>query len=157
MAREMSNFENRRIVARTVEIAILLAFPILFHYLLPILIIVPKPYTYLGIALMLPGLALATWAAKTFRKAGTRYELGNKSTALTTSGPFRISRNPMYLAMLIWLAGLAILLGSVTTFIFPILFFLVADFLIIPLEEKNMNQMFGEPYSNYRRLVRRWL
>jgi len=123
----MRRTRNGRVVARTVEIAILLALPILFHYLFPIFIIVPKPYTYLGIALMLLGFALATRAAKTFRKVGTTYQLHGKASALTTSGPFRISRNPMYLAMVIWIVGLAVLLGSLTAFLFPILLFLVAS------------------------------
>ena len=153
----MNRTTNRRTVPRTVEIAILLALPLLFHYLFPILIIVPKPYTYLGIILLVSGLALATWAAKSFRIAGTGYQLHGKSSALTTSGPFRISRNPMYLALVIWLFGLAVLLGSLTAFLFPILLFLVANFLIIPPEERNMEQMFGGQYTKYRRHVRRWL
>lgn len=153
----MRRTKNGRTVARTVEIAILLALPILFHYLFPILIIVRKPYTYLGIALMLPGLALATSAAKTFRKVGTSYQLHGRSSALTTSGPFRISRNPMYLAMVIWIVGLAVLLGSLIAFLFPIFLFLVTNFVLIPQEERSMEKMFGEQYAEYKRRVRRWL
>ena len=149
--------KNGRAVARTVEIAILLVLPILFHYLFPILTIIHKPYTYLGIVLMLLGFAMATWAAKTFRKAGTSYQLHGESSALTTSGPFRISRNPMYLAMVIWTAGLAVLLGSLTAFLFPILFFVLANFLIIPPEERTLEKVFGEQYISYRQHVRRWL
>lgn len=144
-------------MARTVEIAILLALPIIFHFLFPILIVVPKPYTYLGIILLVSGFALATWAAKSFQVAGTSYQLHGERSALTTSGPFRVSRNPMYLAMVIWLVGLAVLLGSLTAFLFPILLFLVANFMIIPPEERNMERMFGEQYAKYRRHVRRWL
>jgi protein-S-isoprenylcysteine O-methyltransferase Ste14 len=144
-------------VARTVEIAILLALPILFHYLYPIFVIVPKPYTYLGIALMLPGFALATWAGRTFRKAGTSHGLHGESSAVTTSGPLRISRNPMYLAIAIWTAGLAVLLGSLTPFLVPLLLFLVANFLIVPPEERTMEKLFGEQYATYRRHVGRWL
>ncbi len=95
--------------------------------------------------------------AASFRKVGTSYQLHGESSALTTSGPFRISRNPMYLAMVIWLVGLSVLLGSLTAFLFPILLFLAANFLIIPPEERNMEQMFGEQYAKYRRHVRRWL
>ena len=153
----MMRTKNGRAVARTVEVAILIVLPILFHYLFPIFIIVPKPFTYLGIALMLLGFALATWAAKTFREVGTSYQLHGESSVLTTSGPFRISRNPMYLAMVIWIVGLAALLGSLIAFVFPILLFLVANFLIIPSEERNMEQMFGEQYAKYRLQVRRWL
>jgi len=149
--------QNGRAVARIVEIAILLILPILFHYFFPILTIIPKPYTYLGIVLMLLGFVVATWAAKTFRKAGTGYQLHGGSSALTTAGPFRISRNPMYLAMVIWTAGLAVLLGSLTAFTFPILLFAIANFLIIPPEERNLEKLFGEQYVSYKQYVRRWL
>jgi protein-S-isoprenylcysteine O-methyltransferase Ste14 len=59
--------------------------------------------------------------------------------------------------MLIWLVGLAVLLGSLTAFLFPIVLFLLANFLIIPPEERNMEQTFGEQYVEYRGRVRRWL
>jgi protein-S-isoprenylcysteine O-methyltransferase Ste14 len=155
--KEMNRTKGGRSVARTVEAAILLVLPVLSHYLFPLMIIVPKPYTYLGIAPMLIGLVLATWAAVAFRKVGTSFRLQGGPSALTTSGPFRISRNPMYLAMLIWLLGLAVLLGSLITFLFPILLFLMTNFLLIPLEERNMEKMFREEYAEYKRHVRRWL
>ena len=74
-----------------------------------------------------------------------------------TSGPFRFTRNPMYLGMLIWLTGLAVLLGSLMAFLFPILLFLLANSLIIPLEERLMEETFGESFLDYKRRVRRWL
>jgi protein-S-isoprenylcysteine O-methyltransferase Ste14 len=63
----------------------------------------------------------------------------------------------MYLGALIWLFGLAILLGSLAAFLFPILLLLLANFLIIPLEERSMEGLFEEQYAEYRRRVRRWL
>ena len=140
----MSRTKHYRGVAKTVEAATLLALPILTHYLFPLIIIVSKPYSYLGVAVMLLGLALATWASMTFRRVGTGFQLQRESPALATSGPFRISRNPMYLGMLLWLVGLAVLLGSLTAFLFPLLLFLVSNFGLIPIEEKNMEEMFGE-------------
>jgi protein-S-isoprenylcysteine O-methyltransferase Ste14 len=153
----MSVTKAHLIMARTVGAAILLGLPILSHYLFPITSIVPKPYTYCGMVLMLLGLALGILTAITFRRFGASYQLHGKSPALATSGPFRISRNPMYLGMLSWLAGMAILLGSVTPFLFPILLFLAATFAIIPLEEHNMEKVFGERYLEYKQHVRRWL
>jgi len=153
----MSRTKGHLIIARTVGAAILLVLPILSHYLLPIISIVHKPYTYLGIAVMLLGLALGILAAMTFRSVGASFQLHGKSSTLATSGPFRISRNPMYLSMLIWLAGLAVFLGSLSTFMFPILLFLTANFVIIPLEEQDMEGVFGERYLEYKQRVRRWL
>jgi len=92
-----------------------------------------------------------------FRKAGTSYQLHGGGSVLVTSGPFRLSRNPMYLGTLIWLIGLAILLGSLIVFLFPILFLLLANFLIIPLEERELQRIFGEQFIEYKRHVRRWL
>lgn len=148
---------SHRIGARILEIAILIALPILFHYLIPVMIVIVKPYSYLGAVLMLLGLALMTWAAILFRKVGTSFQLHGGGSVLVTSGPFRFSRNPMYLGMLIWLIGLAILLGSLIVFLFPILFFLLANFLVISLEEKGMEQMLGERFIEYKQRVRRWL
>jgi protein-S-isoprenylcysteine O-methyltransferase Ste14 len=139
------------------EVGILLVLPVLSHYLFPVMTIVPKKYTYLGIALMLLGLAIATWAARTFRSAKTSFQLHGESRVLTTSGPFRISRNPMYLAMLIWLVGLASLLGSLAAFLFPALLLLMSNFLLIPIEEKHMERTFGKQYAEYKKCVRRWL
>jgi protein-S-isoprenylcysteine O-methyltransferase Ste14 len=137
-------------------VAILIALPILFHYLIPVMIVIPKPYSYLGVALMLLGFVLMAWAAMLFRKVGTNFQLHGGGSVLITSGPFRLSRNPMYLGMLIWLIGLAILLGSLITFLFPALFFLLANFLLIPLEEKDIEQKAGKEFIEYKRHVRRW-
>jgi protein-S-isoprenylcysteine O-methyltransferase Ste14 len=148
---------SHRIGARILEVGILIALPILFHYLIPVKIVIAKPYSYLGAVLMLLGLALMAWASMLFRKAGTSFQLRGGGSVLVTSGPFRFSRNPMYLGMLIWLIGLAVLLGSLIVFLFPILFFLLANFLVIPLEEKDMERTLGERFIEYKRHVRRWL
>jgi protein-S-isoprenylcysteine O-methyltransferase Ste14 len=146
-----------RTSARIMEVAILIALPVLFHYLIPVKTVVTQPYSYLGIVVMLLGLALMTWAAMLFRKAGTSFQLQGGGSILVTSGPFQFSRNPMYLGMLIWLIGLAILFGSLIVFLFPILFFLLANFLVIPLEEKDLQRIFGEGFIEYKKHVRRWI
>lgn len=153
----MGRTRGHLIIVRTVGVMTLIALPILFHCLLPIMHLVPKPCTYCGMALMLMGLALGIAAAKTFRRIGAHFQLHEKSSTLATSGPFKISRNPMYLSMLIWLIGLAVFLGSLSPFLFPIFLFLTANFLIIPLEEQSMNETFGEQYLEYKQHVRRWL
>jgi len=144
-------------IARVLEVSFLVALPFLCHYLIPVMIIVPKPYTYLGIMPLVGGLALATWASMLFRKAGTSFQLHGESSSLVTSGPFQFSRNPMYLGMLVWLLGLAVLLGSLVSFLFPLLLFLVANFYIVPLEEKSMERLCGMQFADYKQRVRRWL
>jgi protein-S-isoprenylcysteine O-methyltransferase Ste14 len=139
------------------EVAILIALPVLCHYLIPVMTVIYQPYSYLGIVVMLFGLALLSWAAMLFRKAGTKFQLHGGGSVLVTSGPFQFSRNPMYLGMLIWLIGLAILLGSLITFVFPLIFFLLANFIVIPLEERDMERIFETRFIEYKRRVRRWL
>jgi protein-S-isoprenylcysteine O-methyltransferase Ste14 len=148
---------GHRTSARILETMILIALPVLFHYLVPIIILVPKPYSYLGVLVMLLGLAIMTWAAMLFRKVGTSFQLYGESSSLVTSGPFHLSRNPIYLGMLIWLIGLAVLLGSLVAFAFPLVFFMLASFYVIPLEEKSMERMFGKQFVEYKQQVRRWL
>jgi protein-S-isoprenylcysteine O-methyltransferase Ste14 len=148
---------GHRLGARIVELGFLIALPILFHYLIPVKIVIARPWSYLGALVMLLGLALAAWASMRFRKEGTGFQLQGGGSVLVTSGPFRFSRNPMYLGMLIWLIGLAVLLGSLVAFLFPILFFLLASLFVIPLEEKRLEQTLGEQFVDYKRHVRRWL
>jgi protein-S-isoprenylcysteine O-methyltransferase Ste14 len=153
----MKRTKGHRSSARIIELAILIVLPIVLHVLIPVMILVPVPYVYLGAVPMLLGLALMTWAANSFREAEAGYQLQSDSPALVTSGPFGFSRNPMYLGMLLWLVGLAVLLGSLVAFFFPALLFFLANFVLIPSEEKRMDQLFGEQYVEYRQHVRRWL
>jgi protein-S-isoprenylcysteine O-methyltransferase Ste14 len=71
-------------------------------------------------------------------------------------GFFRFSRNPMYLGITIGLFGIAILLGSMITFVFPILFFIIMNFVFVPHEEKILQATFGDDFLSYRQEVPRW-
>jgi protein-S-isoprenylcysteine O-methyltransferase Ste14 len=148
---------SHSIVARTLEISILIGLPILLHFVVPVMILIPRPFTYLGVVLMILALILTTRASTLFRKTGNSFGLEEGGSVLITSGPFRFSRNPIYLSMLFWLTGLAVLLGSLISFLFPLLLFLLANFLIIPREEKDLENKLGEQYLEYRRRVRRWI
>lgn len=131
---------------------------IIFHYILPIKKIILAPYIYLGIPLILLGAYFNfCWVHFTFKKEKTTsnpYEVPNK---LVTYGLFKITRNPNYLGMTLALFGVAILLGSIVTFIFPILFVILTSIFVIPVEEKNLQRKFGKKYLNYKKKVRRWI
>jgi protein-S-isoprenylcysteine O-methyltransferase Ste14 len=149
--------ESHRRSSGIIEIALLLVLPLLLHYLIPIRIVIPPPYSYTGAIVMVGGLGLMVWAARAFQRAGTGFRLEEGGSALVTSGPFRFSRNPMYLGIVIWLIGFAILLGSLVVFVLPVIIFLLAQFMLIPIEEKRMEQTFGKEYVDYKSRVRRWL
>jgi protein-S-isoprenylcysteine O-methyltransferase Ste14 len=151
----MTERERNRAVT-LLEIMMFIGAPILCHFLLPLARVVTGLWRLSGIVPMILGLVLAISAAGEFRRAKTGFQLRTGGASLVTAGPFRHSRNPMYLGMLIWLAGLAVLLGSLIAFLFPLLFFFLADSLLIPREERMLQQTFGEQFTSYRQRVRRW-
>jgi len=80
----------------------------------------------------------------------------DQATTLVTDGMFKITRNPMYLGMLLLLFGLSVFKGLIVGFIFLPLFVLyITIFQIIPEEEAMLN-LFGEDYKSYSNKVRRW-
>ncbi len=127
------------------------------HYLVPLKQLVYGPARYAGVVLVVAGIGIAAVAAASFARAGTPLVPFRTSTALVTSGPFRFTRNPMYLGMAVALCGLAVLLGSLTAFL-PIPFFVwLIDAVFIRREERFMEELFGDEYLAYKDRVRRWL
>jgi protein-S-isoprenylcysteine O-methyltransferase Ste14 len=76
---------------------------------------------------------------------------------LVTEGAFQYSRNPMDLGGIILGFSLAILLGSLVSFVFLAIMFLLVHFLFIPNEEKELKTMFGKEYLDYMKRVRKWI
>ena len=74
---------------------------------------------------------------------------------LITTGPFSISRNPVYLAMAAMLFGSAVVMGTILPFVFVVLFIAIIEVLFIPDEERMLEEIFGEEYREYKRDVRR--
>lgn len=110
-----------------------------------------------GAVLFLLGGALAAWGLIVFRKARTTTIPGETSTKLVTSGPYRFSRNPMYVGLSLAYIGEAGLL----TQIWPLLMlpFVVAyvNWIVIPVEEARLKEDFGNAYEPYCARVRRWV
>jgi protein-S-isoprenylcysteine O-methyltransferase Ste14 len=111
----------------------------------------------IGVFLLLIGLITGFSGFSAFRKAGTSLRPGDEPTQFITQGPFRFTRNPMYLGFGLILIAAFFLTKSFFFLIPPVVFFLLMNFLLVPFEEKLMTEHFGEPYSEYRRRVRRWL
>ena len=76
---------------------------------------------------------------------------------VVTDGPFRYSRNPIYLGMFIMLAGWAIYLGSISPWFVAALFVYAIRTYWVPMEEMQMEREMGERYMKYKSEVRRWL
>jgi protein-S-isoprenylcysteine O-methyltransferase Ste14 len=112
----------------------------------------------LGAALLAAGLALSVWAALLFRVEGTEINPTSPSNKkLVIRGPFRWTRNPMYLALVIFTLGLAFAIGALPMFAVPMLLFATTNFIHIPFEEAKMRRQFGAAFDDYAARVRRWL
>ena len=116
---------------------------------------------HLGLALGfgIAGVAVAGAGVVSFRRAGTTVNplKPDAVSVLVVSGVYRITRNPMYLGMLLVLLGWAIYLGNIVAFLFlPSFAAYMNRFQIIP-EEKMLATMFGADFIAYRNSVRRWL
>ncbi|MDY7009357.1 MAG: isoprenylcysteine carboxylmethyltransferase family protein [Planctomycetota bacterium] len=93
------------------------------HFLLPLRKVIPSPYRYLGILPMIIGILLNVWSDQLFKKNKTTVKPFEQSSRLITQGPYRFSRHPMYLGMVLILAGLAVLLGTASpTLVVPVFF-----------------------------------
>lgn len=116
-----------------------------------------RPLTWVGVLLLIFGILCTVQAALAFRKARTNLVPFTESTALVTHGLFAYTRNPMYLGMLILLAGIAVLLNERWPWLVLPAFAAVIQFRFIHFEEQLMEQTFGDEYLAYKSRVRRWL
>ncbi|OJU89876.1 MAG: hypothetical protein BGO13_07885 [Burkholderiales bacterium 66-5] len=115
--------------------------------------------TAFGVLLMVGGLVLNIAGVITVRRAKTTFNplKPESATALVSTGLFGLSRNPMYLAMLIGLLGFAICLSSPLALMGPAAFVLYMNrFQILP-EERALSSLFGSGYDAYKARVRRWI
>jgi len=126
-------------------------------YALPSLRILPLAVRYMGLLLIAVGIWLNLWADHLFRHKKTTVKPFEEPVALVEKGPYLFSRNPMYLGMIVLLAGAAVTVGTPLALISPLLFFIVARFHFIPTEEKALEETFGEKFLDYSSRVRRWL
>jgi protein-S-isoprenylcysteine O-methyltransferase Ste14 len=119
--------------------------------------LVPFPWTLTGLLPLGVGLWICVWADALFRRKGTTVKPSEEPSTLVAGGPFAVSRNPMYLGMLLALAGVALLLGSATPFVPVLAFYAVMRLVFIPSEERAMREAFGVDWSAYASRVRRWI
>jgi protein-S-isoprenylcysteine O-methyltransferase Ste14 len=110
-----------------------------------------------GAALMAGGAVLALAAVLTFWGAGTTILPIRTTTAVVGRGPYRFTRNPMYLAMAIAYAGLALVVDSVWPLLLLPGAILTVHRFVIRAEERYLSRKFGEQYEEYRRRVRPWI
>jgi protein-S-isoprenylcysteine O-methyltransferase Ste14 len=130
----------------------------LVHFFVFSIPILAEPFPLiLGIVCMLIGPSLAVPALLTMRAAGTHANPAKPALLIVRGGPYRFTRNPMYLALCLVQAGIGFLLNDWITLLFVVPLALVLHFGVILPEEKYLEAKFGEQYLALRREVRRWI
>jgi protein-S-isoprenylcysteine O-methyltransferase Ste14 len=110
-----------------------------------------------GAPLAALGIGLTVAAARVFERAGTNIVTTRDPDLLVTTGPFALTRNPMYLGFLLFLAGVALGIGTLWAAVGPVVFLVVADRWYIPFEERRGSAVFGAAFDRYCANVRRWI
>ena len=111
----------------------------------------------LGLILILSGISLVFVSFRFMRKMKTTFIPDGTPEVLISSGPFKFSRNPIYLGMLTVLVGVAFLMSSLSAIIIAFVFGTIINFTWIAHEEKKLHELFSEDWENYSSKVRRWI
>lgn len=127
------------------------------HFLLPVFRLIPAAWGLGGVVLISTGLGVMVAADRQFRAVETAVSPHKRPSTLLTDGIFRMSRNPMYLGMVVTLIGSAVAWGTLTPFLVPPAMGWVLSRRFIGPEEEVLGEVFGDEYERYRRRVRRWL
>jgi protein-S-isoprenylcysteine O-methyltransferase Ste14 len=112
------------------------------------------------VVLVVLGIGLSVTAAMLFRRDGTEINPTSPTNRkLVTSGPFRPTRNPMYLGLVLVTLGIALWVGAWPMFLAPIAIFATANWVHIPFpfEEEKMRRQFGASFDAYASKTRRWI
>ena len=129
----------------------------LLYLLLPGARVIPGPWNLLGGVAIVAGVALHAATSRLFALRGTTRAALGEPSVLVVDGPFRRTRNPMYLAGVVILLGSACVLGYVTPFLVIPLFASLVQMGFIRVEERMLAERFGTDYLAYRARVRRWI
>ena len=111
----------------------------------------------LGLILLIGSLALIVMAFKELKNYETTYIPDGEPEKLVNTGPFKISRNPIYLGMFGILISSAFLMQSISALLIPILFLSIIQNTWIPHEEEKLKEKFPEEWEEYTTSTKRWL
>jgi len=129
----------------------------LLGWFVPLPIPVPDWQAMFGLGIVVFGLALAFWAFTLFSRAGTTLDPHGGTSALVSSGPYRFTRNPIYVGYACLLVGFPLVINEYWGLILSPVLILLMNRLVIQYEEAYLAQRLGQPYLDYKARVRRWL
>lgn len=129
---------------------------LVLHFAWPIRF-VPSLARPFGALTALFAVTLFIWSIRTFRSAGTPVPGNQPTTTIVRVGPYRFSRNPIYMAFSLFQTGIALGLNDAWIVITLLPAIALMSFVVIPREESYLEARFGEEYAAYKASVRRWL
>ena len=155
-ASENEQSSTRQLIAPVLAV-ICLAIMVLLNWLWPILTILRFPFNLGSLFIGGAGLAICLAAQRQFKQVGTTLYPFNKPEKLVTDGLFRYTRNPMYLGLILLLAGGWLWLGSLSPVGVVVAFQQIAERWYIAHEEQRLGAVFGKVYTDYQSRTQRWI
>ena len=130
---------------------------VILHFAWPISLLPLGVSPVFGAVIALLAIGLFVSAVRTFRAAGTPVPGNRPTTTIVRTGPYRFSRNPIYLAFSLLQLGIALWVNSLWLVVTLLAAVAVMSFVVIPKEERYLEARFPLEYSSYKGSVRRWL
>jgi protein-S-isoprenylcysteine O-methyltransferase Ste14 len=134
-----------------------LALGFLIDFVFPVPLLPNEAALALGGSLVAVSIVVVLLAARELARARTTFDVRKPTTAIVSSGIFRISRNPVYLSMTLLQLGIAFLANSLWIGLLVIPLGSVLCLTVIRREERHLEHKFGSTYQSYRQNVRRWI
>ena len=130
---------------------------LLLHLAFPMHFLPSALVRWLGSFCMLIAGLIVVAALRALRRAQTTFDVAKPTTALVTEGPFRYSRNPMYVSLTLLYFGVTCLMNALWILLLVVPLLVVIQRGVIAREEAYLARKFGEAYLSYKRRVRRWI
>ncbi|MFS8975881.1 isoprenylcysteine carboxylmethyltransferase family protein [Cupriavidus necator] len=134
-----------------------IALGLLLHFPWPVRLVPRAVSGPLGGTAVLVAVALFVWAVRTFRTSGTPVPGNLPATTIVRTGPYRYSRNPIYLSFSLLQLGIAFWINSLWQLVTLVPAVALMSFVVIPREEHYLESRFPSDYLSYKASVRRWL
>ena len=129
----------------------------LIHLMFPISFLPTNLAHWLGVPLMLAAGLIVASAFRALGRARTTFDIRKPTTTIVADGPFRYSRNPMYISLTLLYMGLAVLINSLWILLLLLPVVLVIQNGVVKREEQYLEGKFGDAYLRYKAQVRRWI
>jgi protein-S-isoprenylcysteine O-methyltransferase Ste14 len=156
LARPMAEAANLGIARPPLVYLGTIVLGVILHFARPIALLPRGVSPLFGVLVALLAIGLFVFAVRTFRAAGTPVPGNRPTTTIVGTGPYRFSRNPIYLAFSLLQLGLALWVNSLWLVITLLAAVAVMSFVVIPKEERYLEARFPSEYSSYKASVRRW-